>query len=64
MMHVTINSHAIYYVIILLDKIQKDIILITLHLINEIIWEIQKVAQLDTADTYVSLAFARWRDLQ
>jgi len=39
MLHLLINSRFIYYVIILLlDKIQ-DIILITIYLIREIIWE-------------------------
>jgi len=36
--------------------------IITIYLINEIVWEIKERAQLNAGNTYESLAFARWRD--
>jgi len=47
-----------------LDKIQIDIILLTIYLINEHMREITEMAKLNAGNTYESLAFARWRDLQ
>jgi len=65
MLHLIINSRFIYYVsILLLDKIRKDIILITIYLIKEINREIKEMAKLKAGNTYESLAFASWRDLQ
>jgi len=56
MLHLIISSIFIYYLFILLD------ILITIYLINEIIWEIKERAKLNLDNTYESLACAKWRD--
>jgi len=64
MLHLVINACFSYFVIVSLDKIPIDIILITIYLINENLWEITEMAKLNAGNTYESLAFARWRDLQ
>jgi len=64
MLHLVINACCIYFVIVSLDKIQIDIILLTIYLINEHMREITEMAKLNAGNTYESLAFARWRDLQ
>lgn len=64
MLHLVINACFSYFVIVSLDKIPIDIILITIYLIKEINREIKEMAKLKAGNTYESLAFASWRDLQ